>query len=40
MERIRRLGLVDESLKNKEKKTARDIENGIKEEIFRESVEK
>ncbi len=39
-EKLRRLGLIDESIKNNENKTARDIENTIKEEKFRESVEK
>jgi hypothetical protein len=37
-EKIRRMGLVDESLLNKENKTARDIENSIKEELFKENM--
>jgi hypothetical protein len=34
-EKLRRLGLIDESIKNQEDKTARDLENFIKEERFK-----
>jgi len=37
---VRRLGIVDESLTNNEGKTARDVESSIKEEIFRENIQK
>jgi hypothetical protein len=40
LEKLRRLGLIDEQIKNNDGKTARDIENMIKEEQFREQVEK
>lgn len=40
LEKLRRLALVDESLKNKEGKTAREVEYKIKEDSFKEQVEK
>ena len=39
-EKLRRLGYMDESLVNNNKQTARDIENNIKDEKFREGIEK
>lgn len=39
-DRLRRTGLMDETLVNKQGKTARDIENKIKEEIFKEQIVK
>lgn len=40
MERIRKSEIVSELIENKEGKTAKHIENEIKEEKFMETVEK
>lgn len=40
LEKLRRIGLADEQIKNKEGKTAREIEYKLKEQHFKEEVEK
>lgn len=35
-EKLRRLGFIDETITNKESKTARDLENALKDALFRE----